>query len=103
MYNPNDDPDVISGLCDDAKKEMTHPGPSQLSRAQSRVGSGPFCVRCSLLPGCRALLPSPLAKLPPPGAVHCLQPQRPLDLPFGVVARFLSPLPLHLSPYSQEH
>ena len=32
MYNPNDDPDVISGLCDDAKKEMaTYPGPSQLS------------------------------------------------------------------------
>mgnify|MGYP003334759802 CR=1 FL=1 len=30
MYNPNDDPDVISGLCDDAKKEMaTTPGPSQ--------------------------------------------------------------------------
>ena len=30
MYNPNDDPDVISGLCDDAKKEMaTYPGPSQ--------------------------------------------------------------------------
>ena len=29
MYNPNDDPDVISGLCDDAKKEMaTTPGPS---------------------------------------------------------------------------
>ena len=23
MSNPNDDPDVISGLCDDAKKEMT--------------------------------------------------------------------------------
>ena len=30
MSNPNDDPDVISGLCDDAKKEMaTTPGPSQ--------------------------------------------------------------------------
>ena len=30
MSNPNDDPDVISGLCDDAKKEMaTYPGPSQ--------------------------------------------------------------------------
>ena len=28
MYNPNDDPDVISGLCDDAKKEMTCPGTS---------------------------------------------------------------------------
>ena len=27
----------------------------------------------------------------------------PLDLPFGVVARFLFPLPLHLSPYAQEH
>ena len=26
-----------------------------------------------------------------------------LDLPFGVVARFLSPLPLHLSPYAQEY
>ena len=30
MSNPNDDPDVISGLCDDAQKEMaTNPGPSQ--------------------------------------------------------------------------
>ena len=30
MYNTNDDPDAISGLCDDAKKEMaTTPGPSQ--------------------------------------------------------------------------
>ena len=29
--------------------------------------------------------------------------KRPLDLPFGVVARFLVPLPLHLSPYSQEY
>ena len=30
MSNPNDDPDVISGLCDDAKKEMaTTPGTSQ--------------------------------------------------------------------------
>ena len=36
MSNPNDDPDVISGLCDDAKKEMaTTPGPSQ------RQSSGP--------------------------------------------------------------
>ena len=39
----------------------------------------------------------------PPASVHCLQPQRPLDLPFGVVAKFLYPLPLHLSPYSQEY
>ena len=32
MSNPNDDPDVISGLCDDAKKEMaTYPGPSHLN------------------------------------------------------------------------
>ena len=32
MYNPNDDPDVISGLCDDAQKEMaTTPGPSHKS------------------------------------------------------------------------
>ena len=31
MSNPNDDPDVISGLCDDAQKEMaTNPGPSHL-------------------------------------------------------------------------
>ena len=28
MYNPNDDPDVTSGLQDDAKKEMTTPGTS---------------------------------------------------------------------------
>ena len=32
--NPNDDPDVISGLCDDAQKEMaTNPGPSHIKRA----------------------------------------------------------------------
>ena len=30
-------------------------------------------------------------------------PWRPLDLPFEVVAKFLFPLPLHLSPYSQEY
>ena len=36
MYNPNDDPDVISGLCDDAKKEMaTYPGPSHMWGAPS--------------------------------------------------------------------
>ena len=28
MYSPNDDPDVTSGLQDDAKKEMTTPGTS---------------------------------------------------------------------------
>ena len=40
MYNPNDDPDVISGLCDDAKKEMaTTPGPSQ-EDARRRTGWG---------------------------------------------------------------
>ena len=34
MYNPNDDPDVISGLCDDAKKEMaTTPGTSHSAPA----------------------------------------------------------------------
>ena len=38
MYNPNDDPDVISGLCDDAKKEMaTTPGTSQGSTALSVI------------------------------------------------------------------
>ena len=37
MYNPNDDPDVTSGLQDDAKKEMTHPGPSENRR---RLGKG---------------------------------------------------------------
>ena len=33
---------------------------------EPKAGSawGLFCVRCSLLPGCRALLPSPLVKLP---------------------------------------
>ena len=28
MYNPNDDPDITSGLRDDAKKEMATPGTS---------------------------------------------------------------------------
>ena len=28
---------------------------------------------------------------------------RPLDLPFGVVAELVCPLPPHLSPYSQEY
>ena len=44
MYNPNDDPDVISGLCDDAKKEMaTYPGPSQAGKAfaSAQVAGGP--------------------------------------------------------------
>ena len=41
MSNPNDDPDVISGLCDDAQKEMaTNPGPSHKNYAGSR-GQGP--------------------------------------------------------------
>ena len=31
MYNPNDDPDITSGLRDDAKKEMTTPGTSDYS------------------------------------------------------------------------
>ena len=38
MYNPNDDPDVTSGLCDDAKKEMTHPGPSERRGHRARAG-----------------------------------------------------------------
>ena len=34
MHNPNDDPDVNSGLHDDAQKEMaTNPGPSQTDSA----------------------------------------------------------------------
>ena len=32
-----------------------------------------------------------------------LRGKRPLDLPFGVVARLVCPLPLHLSPYAQEY
>ena len=39
----------------------------------------------------------------PPASVPCVAGKRPLGLPFGVVARFLFPLPLHLSPYSQEY
>ena len=39
MSNPNDDPDVISGLCDDAQKEMaTNPGPSQIAYLHVGVG-----------------------------------------------------------------
>ena len=40
MYNPNDDPDVISGLCDDAKKEMaTTPGTSHPPGRSGRGGA----------------------------------------------------------------
>ena len=35
--------------------------------------------------------------------VHCVAGKRPLGLPFGVVAKFLFPLPLHLSPRPQEY
>ena len=41
MSNPNDDPDVISGLCDDAKKEMaTTPGTSQVASASVLLCGG---------------------------------------------------------------
>ena len=41
MYNPNDDPDVISGLCDDAKKEMaTTPGTSQKKKRRGGRSKG---------------------------------------------------------------
>ena len=40
MYNPNDDPDITSGLRDDAKKEMTHPGPSESRRCVAVVAPG---------------------------------------------------------------
>ena len=46
MSNPNDDPDVISGLCDDAKKEMmTNPGTSHECRNQRQKESEPALVR----------------------------------------------------------
>jgi hypothetical protein len=35
--------------------------------------------------------------------MHCVAREHPLDLPFGEVARFMCPLPLHLSPCAQEH
>ena len=44
-----------------------------------------------------------LSPIKPIGSVPFLRPWRPLDMPFGVVARFLFPLPLHLSPYSQKY
>ena len=37
MYNPNDDPDVTSGLQDDAKREMTYPGTSDQGTFGSKV------------------------------------------------------------------
>ena len=37
------------------------------------------------------------------GSVPCVAGKRPLDLPFGVVAKGLYPLPLHLSPCSREY
>ena len=40
---------------------------------------------------------------PPPAPVPFAVRKRPLDLPFGVVARFLLPLPLHLPPRPQEY
>ena len=39
----------------------------------------------------------------PPAPVPCVAGKRPLDLPFGVLARDVLSLPLHLSPYSQEY
>ena len=35
--------------------------------------------------------------------MHCVAGKRPLDLPFGEVARFLLSYPLHLSPHLQEY
>ena len=40
MYNPNDDPDVTSGLQDDAKKEMTTPGTSDQNAEEGVLESG---------------------------------------------------------------
>ena len=43
MYNPNDDPDVISGLCDDAKKEMAmYPGPPHMCYVDLKTGPVPW-------------------------------------------------------------
>ena len=40
-----------------------------------------------------------------PGTLNVaeLRPPLDLDLPFGVVARLVCPLPLHLPPYAQEY
>ena len=79
MYNPNDDPDVISGLCDDAKKEMaTTPGPSHGDHYFEDEASPSPTSRTSASPASRTLdkadheepgftveAPAPAAKMQP--------------------------------------
>ena len=55
MYNPNDDPNVTSGLCDDAKKEMTHPGPSDGAHYCGRAHPQAVCRSLSSMRDCRQL------------------------------------------------
>ena len=80
MSNPNDDPDVISGLCDDAKKEMaTTPGPSHGDHSFEDEASPSPTSRTSASPASRTLAkaddeepgltveaPAPAAKTRPP-------------------------------------
>ena len=56
MSNPNDDPDVISGLCDDAQKEMaTNPGPSHGDHNFEDEASPSPTSRTSASPASRTL------------------------------------------------
>ena len=56
MSNPNDDPDVISGLCDDAQKEMaTTPGPSHGDHNFEDEASPSPTSRTSASPASRTL------------------------------------------------
>ena len=80
MSNPNDDPDVISGLCDDAKKEMaTYPGPSHgdhnfedeaspspTSRTSASPASRTLAKADDEEPGLTVEAPAPAAKTRPP-------------------------------------
>ena len=80
MSNPNDDPDVISGLCDDAQKEMaTNPGPSHgdhnfedeaspspTSRTSASPASRTLAKADDEEPGLTVEAPAPAAKTRPP-------------------------------------
>ena len=55
MYNPNDDPDITSGLRNDAKKEMTYPGPSDGDHCFEDEASPSPTSRTSASPASRTL------------------------------------------------
>ena len=75
MYNPNDDPDVTSGLQDDAKKEMAIPrtsdgdhrfedeaSPSPTSRTSASPASRTLAKADDEEPGLTVEAPAPAAR-----------------------------------------